>query len=43
MKVMNYKGNVFTLLSFAFISLMTDWKEQITVEEMIGMVETKCR
>lgn len=31
MKVMNYKRNVVTLFSFAFISLMTDWKEQITV------------
>lgn len=42
MKVMNYEMNVVTLLSFAFISLMTDWKERITVEEMIGMVERKC-
>lgn len=42
MKVMNYESNAVTLLSFAFISLMTDWEEQITVEEIIGTAETKC-
>lgn len=42
MKVMNYESNVVTLLSFAFISLMTDWEERITVEEIIGTAETKC-
>lgn len=26
---MNYERNVVTLLSFAFISFMTDWKERI--------------